>query len=75
MESNNDTPADVAQYAPMVRRTVKLAALCIVAAVALWLLTGCNSERCASNPKEARAQGLSCWRDENGTTYRTTGAK
>ena len=43
-------------------------AVCVLVAVAL-LLTGCDSQPCASNPKEARAQGVSCWRDEQGTTY------
>jgi len=44
-------------------------AVCLLVAIAL-LLTSCDSQPCASNPKEARAQGLSCWRDEQGTTYR-----
>lgn len=43
--------------------------VCLLVAAAL-LLTGCDSQPCASNPKEARAQGLTCWRDEQGTTYR-----
>lgn len=42
---------------------------CVLVAIAL-LLTGCDSEPCATNPKEARAQELTCWRDEHGTTYR-----
>ena len=43
--------------------------VCLLVATALFL-TGCDSQPCATSPKAARAQGLSCWRDEHGTTYR-----
>jgi len=42
--------------------------VCLLVAIAL-ALTSCSSQTCASNPKAAREQGLSCWRDEQGTTY------
>lgn len=50
--------------------------VCALVAIAL-LLTGCSEPQptCASNPKEARAAGLTCWRDENGTTYRANGGQ
>lgn len=42
--------------------------VCLLVAIALFL-TSCSSQTCATSPKEARAQGLTCWKDEQGTTY------